>query len=343
MTENIPRVSVGLPVYNGENYLRYAVDSVLAQTFQDWELIISDNCSTDATAAICREYAARDPRVRYFRNEKNLGGIPNHNRTVDLARGQYFKYYAHDDVLLPTFLERCVEALDREPSYLMAHTKTMIIDAKGKELHPNPWQLRTASSDPRIRFKDLVWTSHHSFQIYGLMRIEELRKTPLLGVYLSSDQMLLAELSLRGPFYEVDEYLFLSRRHSEQSVSILPSYMRGKPRTFFGRVGQLPHLGWADTSKEKAIAFPMWRLIVEYFMAIGRSPVSMAIKLWCWALLIPYSFKSWHRLGRDLLVAADKAIQQTAWAEGIAAKRQAAEAQLRGTHDQSAGVRGGSS
>ena len=120
-----------MPVYNGENYLRFAVDAVLNQTFQDWELIICDNCSNDSTEATCREYAERDPRVRYHRNPKNLGALPNHNRTLELARGEYFKLYAHDDILMPTYLERLVEVLDRDPGVVLVHPKTMIINEQG--------------------------------------------------------------------------------------------------------------------------------------------------------------------------------------------------------------------
>lgn len=318
MTTQSPRVSIGLPVYNGENFLRQSVDSVIAQTFTDWELVISDNCSNDATESICRQYAASDPRIRYFRQPKNLGGLPNHNKTLELARGEYFKLYAHDDMLKPTYLERLVPILDQDPSIVLAHSKVMIIDAHGREVGPDPWHLRTWSDDARVRFQDVVWKSHHCFQIYGLMRRS---LTPMQGLHASSDQRLLAEMSLKGRFYEWDEYLALNRRHEQQSVSTLPAYMRGKRRTFFGRVGQLPHLGWADTSKEGKISFPMWRIIREYTLAIGRSPADWSVKLWCWGSIVLFFFASWHRLGRDILVALDQLIQQTRWAEGIARRR----------------------
>src|SRR5215212_10104103 len=107
-----PRVTVGIPVYNGAKYLGQAIESVLAQTFADFELIICDNASTDATAAIALDYAARDPRVRYARNRENLGVGRNFNRLIELGMGQYFKWLAADDVIAPEFLERCVEALD---------------------------------------------------------------------------------------------------------------------------------------------------------------------------------------------------------------------------------------
>src|SRR5215469_16516475 len=112
----LPRVSIGLPVWNGEKYIRSAVDSILRQDYTDFELIISDNASTDATQDICREYAAKDPRIRYYRNEKNIGASANFNRLVELARGELFKWATHDDIHMPGFLGRCIEIIDQAPS-----------------------------------------------------------------------------------------------------------------------------------------------------------------------------------------------------------------------------------
>ncbi len=92
MTSGAPRVSIGLPVFNGERYLARAIDSILAQDFRDLELVVCDNASTDRTAEICAAYARRDPRVRYHRNPRNLGAGPNYDRCFHLARGEYFKW-----------------------------------------------------------------------------------------------------------------------------------------------------------------------------------------------------------------------------------------------------------
>lgn len=91
MNRQALRVSIGLPVYNGEQYLAKALDSLLAQTFTDFEVIISDNASTDRTSEICAAYLERDPRIRYYRNQQNIGAAPNFNRTFELATGMYFK------------------------------------------------------------------------------------------------------------------------------------------------------------------------------------------------------------------------------------------------------------
>src|SRR5207245_725070 len=116
-----------MPVRNGEKYVRQAIESILAQTFSDWELVICDNASTDATEAICREYAARDPRVRYSRNAENLGPAGNHARCFELSRGRYFRWHAHDDLLHPQYLEKCVEVLDWDASVVNCHSLSRVI------------------------------------------------------------------------------------------------------------------------------------------------------------------------------------------------------------------------
>src|SRR5207245_5286947 len=107
-----PRVSVGLPVYNGEKFLRKRLDSVLEQTFENFELIISDNASTDATLVICMEYSKKDKRIRYIRQEKNMGLTWNFNFVLQEAKGEYFVWAAVDDHWYPTFLEKNVKNLE---------------------------------------------------------------------------------------------------------------------------------------------------------------------------------------------------------------------------------------
>src|SRR5687767_8665908 len=107
-----PTVSIAIPVYNGENYLRLSIESILAQDYSDFELIITDNASTDGTEAICRDYANRDPRVRYARNERNIGASGNYNKGFELARGKYFRWQAHDDECHRSMTRKCVDFLE---------------------------------------------------------------------------------------------------------------------------------------------------------------------------------------------------------------------------------------
>ena len=135
VSSRAPRVSVGLPVFNGERYLARAIESVLRQDFADFELVVSDNASTDRTGEICEEYARRDARVRYVRNPRNLGAGPNYDRCFRLARGEYFKWAAHDDRLAPDYLSQTGAALDAAPDAVLCTTATAEIgpDAAGRE------------------------------------------------------------------------------------------------------------------------------------------------------------------------------------------------------------------
>jgi glycosyltransferase involved in cell wall biosynthesis len=211
-----PKVSIGLAVYNGEKYLQEAIDSILAQTFTDFELIISDNASSDRTEEICREYATCDSRIRYYRNATNIGGIKNENLTFALSRGQYFRLAAHDDVLAPELLEKCVEVLDRNPSVILSYTTTIKIDRQSNYLGTIDRDMAN-SNDPCKRLRDL--TRHHDCELaYGLIKADILHKTELQPDYPESDFGFLCELSLYGQFYRVCDPLFYRRYHLERSA-----------------------------------------------------------------------------------------------------------------------------
>src|SRR3954467_10627446 len=155
----MPRVSIGLPVYNGEKMIAGAVESLLAQTMTDFELVIVDNASTDGSQEICRALAARAPGVRYHRNDRNIGLAPNWNRAFELASAApYFKWAAHDDIHAPTFLERCLEVLDRDPPVVLATSKTDYIDADGNKIDRQPEPLPLDASDPLVRLQALLFS-----------------------------------------------------------------------------------------------------------------------------------------------------------------------------------------
>ena len=110
-----PRLNIGLPVYNGERYLAESLDSLLGQSYENFELIISDNASTDGTAEICRRYMKQDCRIRYICQPRNIRPAPNHNFLVGHARGELFKWAAYDDVYAHDLLKCCIDALDEYP------------------------------------------------------------------------------------------------------------------------------------------------------------------------------------------------------------------------------------
>lgn len=257
-----PRVSIGVPVFNGQNYIAAALESLLAQTYSDFEIIISDNASTDGTATICEHFVKRDHRVRYLRQNENVGAARNFNKTFELARGEYFKWHAHDDTCAPTMLERCVARLDLSPEAVLCFTKTQFIDANGQLHGSRDHPLDLATADRTERFLQFVFPGHIVVEIFGVIRSEVLRKTPLIASYVGSDLVLLAELGLHGPFLVVPEDLFFHREHSQRSVH---AHRDAKAR-----------LAWFDTSRSGKFALPTWRLIKEHLMSLTRVRLPMA-------------------------------------------------------------------
>ncbi|MCK9486802.1 MAG: glycosyltransferase [Dehalococcoidia bacterium] len=256
-----PRVSIGLPVYNGEDYLAQAVDSILAQEYADFELVVSDNGSTDATEAICREYASRDPRIRYHREERNRGAAWNFNHVVRMARGEFFRWACHDDAISPSHLRRCVEVLeDAPPSVVLAYTRSVLVDADGNAVGTFEDGLDTRGMPPHERFRLVARRLRYTHVLYGLIRREALMGTRLLGAYESSDNVLVAELSLAGEFVEIPAYLFRRRIHARMSR---------KANTSARSVAQ-----WFDPSADARFYFPHARLFGEYTRAVWRAPLA---------------------------------------------------------------------
>jgi glycosyltransferase involved in cell wall biosynthesis len=226
----MPQVSIGLPVYNGEKYLAEALDSLLAQSFADFEIVIADNASVDATALICQAYQAGDSRIRYVRNPRNLGAAANFNRTVELSSAPLFLSVAHDDRHEPLFLERCVEVLDRDPEVVLCYTSARVIGDNGEPLRCEREQNRFidshgdlvmgperahigASGEPEIRFREVLWWVTWCLPMFGLMRRSLLAQTALYGNYFGADKVLLAQLALKGRFHQIPEELFCKRVH----------------------------------------------------------------------------------------------------------------------------------
>lgn len=287
----MPKVSIGLPVHNGERYLREAVDSILAQTFRDFELILCDNASTDGTAAICQEYTARDNRVRYRRNERNIGMCGNFNLGVELASGPYFKWAAHDDVHAPEYLARCVDVLDRDPSVVVSHSHIRIIDGDGQPVFDHLYSSGYAASpDPARRFADLLHEDRWSYEIFGLFRTSALRQTRLLDTYIASDRILRAHLGLLGRYHIVDAPLFLNRDHAARSVRVLPAH----------------HLRMAllDPSKAARRVFPHWKILKEYVRLLRICPLSAGERSRCLVALVGWLARdlNWARMGADVVI-----------------------------------------
>ncbi|MFK8025111.1 MAG: glycosyltransferase family 2 protein [Ilumatobacter sp.] len=207
----MPRVSIGLPVYNGEEYLEQSIQSVLAQTYADLELIVADNASTDSTIEIVERFAADDDRVVILRSDENHGAAWNYNRVFDAATGEFFRWHAHDDWFEPKLIERLVDELDREPDAVLAHSTTQFVDDDGTAQRVFSDDLGATSDDPAERVGSVVRRLTYCNAVFGLIRREELANTALIASFPGSDASLLYELAARGRFAVIDEPLFVRR------------------------------------------------------------------------------------------------------------------------------------
>lgn len=216
----LPRVSIAIPVYNGEAFLEDAVRSILNQTFGDIEVLISDNASTDRTEAICRSFASEDARVKYHRNAENIGAGPNFNRAFGLARGEFFKWQAHDDLLSPTYVERCVAVLDAQSDVSLVFGRTQCIDENGVEIDWDEelFMPPIEDEDPVRRFRDAIRSTGSCFPVFGMFRRDLLKKTTLHRPYYSSDNILLCEIALLGKVAQAaDDAVLFNREHRTRS------------------------------------------------------------------------------------------------------------------------------
>lgn len=263
MTPSRPRVGIGMPVYNGEEYLEETLDSVLKQSFNDFQLIIADNASTDRTEQICRNYAKKDPRISYIRNPINLGASKNYTACFEPSDHEYFRWQNADDPIEPNLLELCVKSLDENPQAVLTYCKTKIIDQQGEltELYDDKLDLRQRSASKR--FINCLSSIGLSNVLYGLMRREQLAKTALMGNYVASDINLIAELTLYGEFHEIPEHLFCRRMHPEASS--------------WDRSDDERQKNFWDPSKRK-LFLQSWRSIYEYFKASFRAPLPIKEK-----------------------------------------------------------------
>jgi glycosyltransferase involved in cell wall biosynthesis len=267
-----PAVSIGLPVYNGENFLGEALHSLCCQSFTDCELIISDNASTDGTRAICESYAKVDGRIRYYRNHENIGVHRNWNRVFELSTGRYFKWAAHDDLYAVDFVEKCVSVLDSDPSVVLCYSKADFIDEMGQHLRSDTVHADATSAEPSTRFYNMIAVDHWCFQIFGVIRSAVLKATPLHADYFTTDRVLLAELSLHGRLYEIPEVLFHRRDHARASTRV----------ALANKWSLLPSYNPAGMSQTRLLAV---RRFWEYAAAVRRSSLPHADRMRCYASL----------------------------------------------------------
>ena len=256
-----PRLTIGLPVYNGEAYLEETLESLLAQDFEDFELVVSDNASTDATTGIVASFATRDPRVRLVRNPRNLGAAQNYNLLVRDSRTELFKWAGYDDLHEPGHLSACVAALDANPAAVLAFPQATIIDGSGRRVREYEEKLRVVAATPWARVASFAWRFNLCNACFGVMRRDVMATTGLIRPYISSDVTFLAEMAARGTFELVPEPLFLRRIHEASSRQ--------------GRSTSADVARWFDPAGRGAPAFVRLRLLghTAGALATGTAPL----------------------------------------------------------------------
>lgn len=287
-----PVIGLGMPVYNGARFLEETLDSILAQTFTDFELVICDNASTDETEQICRRYAAADPRIRYHRNPANVGAHPNYNRAFELARGTFFKWTPHDDLLHPEYLAACIEALRETPEASVCQSHLAFIDGQGLPLGTCRPDLYEAQSTRAVeRFSAAVLRAHNCYDMQGVYRRDMLARTRLLASFHGSDRALVAELALLGPFLCVPRALMKVRDHDTRYTR---AYTEPGARAV-----------WHDARLAGRKTFPSWRLYRTYCELVSASRLSFAERLRCRFALVRWWSVNWNaaRMAVDLLAA----------------------------------------
>lgn len=282
-----PRVTVGLPTYNGEKFLAESIESVLGQTYGDLELLISDNASTDGTADICARYAAQDSRVVYHRQPQNIGAGPNHDWVATHATGKYFKWGSDDDYILPEFLARCVARLEADPDAVLCQTQTRIKGENGDSMATHLAGLDAAR--PSDRFGVIILRPHWCVDVYGVIRTNVLLRTELQSGYYGKDKAMLAELALLGKFLYVPEPLFVNRDHPGRSMRAVPLNRRASFHDPSHAQPKLTH----------------WALYTDYWRAVGRHVHDREEVLRCYSKLTQWWFANAHaaRLSMEMAFA----------------------------------------
>ncbi|HXV14286.1 MAG TPA: glycosyltransferase family 2 protein [Candidatus Krumholzibacteria bacterium] len=294
-----PRVSVGMPVYNGKAFLAQSIESVLGQTYANLELIVSDNGSTDGTPEIAQDYARRDRRVRFVRTEENRGAAWNYRRTFDLARGEFFRWAPADDLFAPDSIAVCVAALDADPDAVLCYPKTELIDPEGRVIRGYDDNLDLRASDPAERLARAMAQIGLVNVIYGLMRTAALGKTRLMGTFVGADEVLVFELALQGKFLELPTSRFYRRIHENAFSQMATTEQK---QAFF------------DPRKTGRFSPRLWEHYRQCLHGVVHAPISAAAK--------------WRAIG--VLVRSAIAVRRDLMREVAAGARRAARPKLFG-------------
>ncbi len=302
MKDKKPLLSIGMPAYNSERDICDAIDSVLNQTFTDFELIISDNASTDSTQSICEEYASKDPRIQYIRNNENIGVTENYNNVFKLSRGKYFKWASSNDYCAPSFFEQCVAALELRPDVVLVFPRTRLFSNRLENYFEYSDALSTFSDSPKERMLHTIDNIRLNNIMNGLIRSDALSKTYLNLPFFASDSCLMCELALYGKFLEVPDYLFYRRMDKESSTSMQ------------NENALVEHF---QPNSKKPMRFQNWRIHMYYFFATSKAELGPGESLSIYVELVRRMYWHKNRLFRDFLFWKPFRTNSTANWEGL--------------------------
>jgi len=290
-----PLVTVGIPVFNGERWLADAIDSILAQTLDDFILVLADNASTDGTRAICERYAMQDSRVQYRRSTSNIGLFRNYDRAFQLSSTKYFKWASCSDICGERFLELCVDVLERRPDVVLAHTETALFEKDIGSAVAYEGGIDLQQERPSERVMYLLSNLKLNNMINGVIRSDVLRQTALNRVYTGSDINLVAELALHGKFVEIPEMLFFRRMTTAASSVMVPESER---KSYF-----------ADEPRD-VLELREWRLAAGFFSALCRAPLPFAERLQTAGYLTRQFARNRAKLWHELAIATKSRISR---------------------------------
>ena len=298
-----PKVSIGIPVYNGEKYLEFALDSLIKQSFQDFEIIICDNASTDKTEEICRLFQSRDKRVVYHRNPVNIGAASNYKKVFQFAKGQFFKWMAHDDRCSANYLEECVRVLEDDPDIVMSFPRFVLIDdsdnlfpliEKNTYVIPGGRTIITnlnrnfMSVHPSDRYWEVLYRTTECYEFFGLSRRNIIEQTSQHDAFYGSDKVLLCELAMMGKIKEVPNAIGYFRIHAEQSQSLQSSKERAE---------------WISPDLNYGAFMSRVKCLQGYYHSIFAYPVSLSERFKClWTLIVwSINLSNWQSMLREVL------------------------------------------
>ncbi|HKE92693.1 MAG TPA: glycosyltransferase [Povalibacter sp.] len=291
------KVIIGLPVYNGQKYVGPAIESHLAQSFTDFELVISDNGSTDATPEICAGYASRDKRVTYLRSPVNRGILWNHRRVMEAITSprQYFRWAGGDDILEPDLLEAMVNVLDSRPEVEAVMPNTRNIDSEGVIIGSMDRALDLQSPDVFERAHKILVANYQHVVAYGLLRAATLKQMRTQPDYVGWDPVFIWELALRGQIVQLTGPALLRRFHPG-SISRVKTVKEMRK--------------WVEPNARGAgMSFPNWTWAYERTRALWACPLPTRERLRIGKFLARYTLWQRQFLVRDVTQAARRALR----------------------------------